>query len=209
MSHEGRDYFSFDPAERQKEAKCFLSIYQDMPLVQQVHEVFGGIGLMMEVLKELGHSPKWHSTWDHSTRCIEELRRKWPKGAHIQVDSFGTPLPTMLMHPSLISADFNTFSPLRAVRDKKYGRLLDGIFQAQPDWVEITDSAVYRLHLNRPYYSQLFAQEITDVKAYLTATSRWFFLRYGYSIVRAAHHRGASYYLLTRTKPRKFAVEAI
>lgn len=201
--HEERDYLTFGEGERALEAECFRLIFLDLTDPLYLFEAFGGIGVLRTVLEDKGVRVLRHEAWDHSPRCIEELRRKWPDGHYHEVDSFASEVPhtspgevKLLPEMFLYSADFNTFSPLRYTRDRRYQNLVNQMFDRGPGYIHITDSAVYRLHLNAWYYSRLFGGEITDLNSYLTATSKWFYDTFRYSIVRAAWHRGASYYLL-------------
>lgn len=205
---EDRDYFVFveeKAREVDKERECFRAILSDLNPCDHVWEAFGGIGLLHQLLvKEFGWTPQYQ-TWEHSARCVEYLQGLDPSMEVTLGDSFQMEIP--LARPNaLFSLDFNTFTPLRAERDAKYLDLVTRVCAAQPRWLQVTDSAVNRLHLNFGPYTQLFGRPITDLPSYLKSVSRWFYDRFGYSVRKAAYHHGASYLLLSREPATNFKV---
>ncbi len=208
-----RDYMTFVDGKKAKEvareAECFWFIYQALhvPLFQ-VFEMFGGVGLMREVLEREGHlAPNAvYEMWDHSERCVQLLKHKYPDARVFERDSFARRTPEVEVDWCLFSADFNAFSPLRAHRERKFMRVLERLVRYEPRWIQITDSAVNRMHLNAINYTKFYGQKVTDLKSYLKATSDWFYDSFGYSIVRAAYHHGACYYLLRHDRPNVFNI---
>jgi hypothetical protein len=192
---EARDYFTFKPNEVRRERECARYIFTPLPVLGSVVEVFGGFGLMLELLEDMGKvTPATEVVaWDHSPSCIRARRDRWPGHRNVVTDSF-----TMSVPPAeLVSVDFNTFSPLKAHRVRRYRRLLDGVFGVDPQWVQLTDSAPSKLHMNAVSYRRFFGRRVVDVKSYLKACSAWYEAEYGYSVRAAAWHTNAAYCLLS------------
>lgn len=202
MSREGRDYLQIPEKQRLLEAECFRYIFKGCPRYRMIFEAFGGLGLLRQTLSQMkkGWEPDIHISHDHSERMIREILSRFPSVAAILGDTYELPMPVADPRPSLFSADFNSFSPLQMDRSKKKRRLIEAMVGRSPTSLQITDSAVFRLHLNRKAYEREWNTKITTPESYLRAVSRWFWERYGYWIDRAAYHRWASYYLLRRTK---------
>lgn len=186
-------------AEHARKQECFRYLFQNAPTFSTVLELFGGVGVLYLKLEEMRKvtADTIHETWEISPGCVAELKRRLSREDHIRLtDSFSTPLPAFVGSPSLVSLDFNTFTPLRATRDRRFIYLLDRVFSAAPTFVHVTDSAPNKLHLNAPHYTRFFGRDVSDVPSYARAASRWFLRRYGYRINRAVYHSNALYYLL-------------
>lgn len=194
------------PKGVEKRKRCWRSILSEIEPCDQVWEPFGGIGLLHGTLKEMGWKPKHYEVWEHAADCVERLEQlRRPKPKVLLGDSFFMPVPRARPN-ALFSLDFNTFTPYRADGDPRFMDFLRRVAEREPRWLQVTESAVSRLHLNLDTYSSFFGKPVTDLESYLLLVSKWFYRHLGYSVRRAAHHHGASYLLMDRTPPKRFKV---
>lgn len=186
------------PGDVVREKLCFQHLLEAIPTdgFQSVLETFGGSGLFRSLLPV---EPGKHETWDYSEQCCDHLRTRFPGSRVVQADSFVRSIPSGL---SLVSADFNTWTPLKCTKDARYAGMTRRLMEAAPKYLQLTDAAVNRLHLNHRSYARAFgvsewsSGEENLVQWYARNVSLFFYQLGGYSVQRCAYHHGAMYYLL-------------
>lgn len=200
---ESRDYLDMTddrPLDTFRESLAFRHLLSGMVVPPKaVLELFGGAGVFRtELGRHFPHFRGLHVSWDHSLKCVEALREKFPASDVRCVDSFTYPIPRAMW--SLISADFNTWTFLKYKNRKDYADVTARIFLAGADFVQLTDSAVNKLHLNWRAYAREFGVEAERMSPadYICELGDHFAEFYGYSLVSAAYHTGASYLLFMR-----------
>lgn len=147
---ESRNYLDMTaekPGDTEREELCFRYLLDQIPdqRIPKLLELFGGIGLF----RSLVASPEYHESWDFSEDCCHHIQNKFPRTLVRRVDSFSEEIEKGF---DLISADFNAWTPLKQLSDPKY-KVLDRIFQALPRYVQFTDAAISKLHLNYKSYA--------------------------------------------------------
>ena len=203
---EDRPYTHFErfkPHELERERQCFCIILSAMPsdYVPRVSlELFGGVGLFLSLVP-----PEWatqrYYVWDHDNGCVVRLRKDHPHVIAMRVDSFTHPFP---MGVKFISADFNSFTLLRWCTVPRYRKIMDRIFQSGAEYIQVTDSAINKLHINRSSYEKFWPEAVSGrrcietIDDYVEAFSDYAFRMYKYRVIRGAYHHGASYLLLQR-----------
>ena len=213
---EDRPYTHFEkfkPGQFERERQCFQIILDAIPSSYAptgVLELFGGVGLFLSLVPEEWRNKNYHS-WDHNPDCVSRVHGGYPEVTASVKDSFTSPFPSPL---GIISADFNTFTILKWATDPKYQNLIYGIFAAGADYVQITDSAVNRLHLNGPHYEKFILpanrnKRIATLDDYVEVFSDLVFLDHPYRVIKVAYHHGASYLLFQRSGARKRKVRSI
>jgi len=202
---EARDYLQMTkerPGDTRREEGCFAHLLSAIPapVSGKILETFGGIGLFRSVAESLGlFGPETeHECWDFSADCVAHLRAKFPGSVVCHVDSFAESVPPGLV---LLSADFNTWTFLKYQREEAYKKMTDRLFDAEPEWLQLTDSAVNKLHLNYRSYAKALglkdAELVRDPEGYIQSVAYSFADR-GYGLRAAAYHNGAAYYLFQR-----------
>lgn len=189
------------PGDIARERECFAALlgHIDKGSLVRVHEVFGGYGVFRGAAERVGVlSPEVeYSVWDHSADCLALYRGRYPNTHVTQGDSFQLDMP---WDCSLISADFNTWTPLKWYNRDDYRRLTDRIFGTGAEYVQLTDAAVNKLHLNHRSYAVPLMEpdwSLKDPQPYFAAVARWAYNWWGYGLVAVTYHSGAAYYLLT------------
>lgn len=201
---ERRDYIQMTkekPEDIRRERECYRQLFSifSAPFAS-VLEIFGGAGILREVLGEqkLVDDGTRHEAWDYSERCVDYLAQTFPLSAVRRVDSFNEPIENGW---ELISADFNSWTFLRYAKQTPYQKLTTRLFESGAAYVQLTDSAVNKMHLNWTHYSRVFGREIgTDAPLldYMSHLDVNFRARFNYSLLRVAHHANASYLLFQR-----------
>lgn len=206
---EARDYLKMReerPGDYRREAECFRVLLREVGPVDFALETFGGAGPFRTVAEEEGviGPGTVHESWDFSADCVAHLKERFPGSRVRHLDSFETPVPG---GADIISADFNTWTFLKYSREKPYRKMTDRLFAAGPEWLQITDSAVNKLHLNFRSYARALlregdAEELKNPADYIHALALYFFAAKGYGLRKAAYHHGAAYYLFRKnTQP--------
>ena len=158
-------------------------------------EWFAGLGVASQVIRDTWPGLVRHIMVDKSADCAEVLLRKfagklgvlvycadartlhpWPAGAH-----------------SLVCLDWNTWTVLHW---EKWWTELEMIFRWQPAVVQLTDTAVNKLHFHHQTYEDIMSAPCRTPMDYLTALSQWFYTHHGYSIRWAVYYHVAAYMLL-------------
>ena len=165
--------------------------------VKSIRECFAGVGVLTEVYQETFH-PQAHELWEYDGGCCEVLRNKFPGLDVWQGDSFAHPFP--LCEVDLTDLDFNTFTGFWVVRDTKHCRtLLKEVFKTNR-YVMFTDTAIFRMYLNKNVYSQALKRPVDDFLAYGQAMNNMIKQVYGHRIVSARSHRNMATFLTERVE---------
>lgn len=199
------------PQEVEREMKCMLTLIQRLKSelgkptltangahirVDKVVELFGGAGLVSSIIqKEL--NPAFHVMWDIDTECVQCLQTQFADVTGMLVtkgDAYKLSLPEITPE-SVLFCDFNSFTIHGLMKGNTEGKFLDEAFAKKPLAVEFTDSAVNKLHLHTQRYSQLLGGPAGNIAEYLNSYRHLGYERWGYSLVEAAFHHGASYTL--------------
>jgi hypothetical protein len=173
------------PGELERERECFRLILEGIE-PRSVLDVFCGLGVFAGALRR---RPDSYVAWDRDLECVERFASEFPGALVVRRDSFnaeGWPAAV-----DLVSLDFNTFTLLRYRTVLHYRGLVDRSFATAERWVQFTDSAVSKLHLNAGVYGP----EVADLASYLAAWNREV---EGFGIVAVAYHSGAAYLLWRR-----------
>lgn len=189
------------PEDTPKSKECWRRLFAQfqVPFVS-VLETFGGAGILRVVLEEQGllDANTRHETWEFAPDCVEFLREQFPTSVVRSCDSFDEPITPGW---ELISADFNSWTYLRFTDFPLYRAMTERLFSAGARYVQLTDSAVNKIHLNAPAYAQRFKKEIRPdhmVRDYVDHLDLAFREKFGYSVVHVTHHANASYLLFQR-----------
>lgn len=191
------------PEDIRREQECYRQLFaSNFRPFSSVLETFGGAGILRGVFEEQGLiAPNTrHEAWDFSEDCVQYLRAKFPHSTVRQVDSFREPIQPGW---DLISADFNSWTFLKFKTQQTYAEMTARIFSARPAFVQLTDSAVNKMHLNHVHYARVFARPIRAESAlvdYLGYLSDDFRVRFGYHLVGVTYHANASYLLFRRDR---------
>lgn len=202
---EARDYLKMTderPLDTFRERECFRHVLGPVAPFNSVLEMFGGAGVFRTLIEELGLlGPQTrHETWDHSQACVDHLSSLFPKSRVVLADSFQQPFPEGL---DLISADFNTWTALKYRTDKAYSGATQRLFRSGALWVQLTDSAVNKLHLNGNSYRKAMGSPPSEDRLppaeYFQLVAQAIRREFGYRMWAVAYHQGAAYYLFHRT----------
>jgi hypothetical protein len=197
-----RGYFWFlqnKMADVRREAACFEAIFDELPkLGGTAVEFFGGIGMCSTLIHEI-LKPRTHIIYDIDPFCVSHLKhmtRKW-RGVQInQGNVFATPV-AKFSHAKFFSFDFNQFTILHWRDNTSILQTLDAVIKtAQPSYIQLTDSAVNKLHLNLGLYSSISGMDVSDITSYVRAFSKLALNSWNYSVTLAYYHFGATYLLL-------------
>lgn len=183
------------------ERKCFQYIlnriaWQKTP-PPNVWELFGGIGLFASLVQPLWRNENYTS-WDNDSACVKMIHAKYPHINARQCDSFNSTPPDKC---DIITADFNSFTLLKFVRQPQYYHLVTRIFSLKAQWIQITDSAINKLHLNKSVYSTVLKKEVSTLSDYIAGLTDTIAIPFGYNYTACVYHFGASYILFERGKP--------
>lgn len=162
---------------------------------ETVMEMFGGSGWHSAAIQDL-LTPHRHHIMDIAPSCVESIKLSFPPGGEMggerrlsveQGDSYAHAREGFGGKDyDLIHADFNQFTPMRAVKEKLYKGVLDSIFKHSA-WSIVTDSAVYgvsRFDRNREAYAKFFGKNIHNVSDYFHAANEWYEQNFGRVIKR-------------------------
>jgi hypothetical protein len=181
-------YLLHKPADVRRQAMCLKKIFQSLPRVRSVAEYFGGVGFCSKLIHEIV-KPKQHYIFDIDPFCVAHLKhmtRDWV-GASVTSDQFQGGI-------DLHCFDFNMFTFVKFSSKSVENQILDAALIHQPRYIQITDSAVNKLHLNYKSYGLANSRP----QGYFKAFSDSAYERWGYSVTRAYYHVGAAYLLLER-----------
>lgn len=178
-------------SEQDCELDCMRQVLGDAAVPHIVYDALGGTGMVANLMHELWPGSVIYS-WELDGRCVRRYRaRRLPRAFVFQGDTLDAGVPGF----DAAVLDFNLFTLLdltRGNRGQFQKALLEKVFQRHPKWVELTDSAVPRLHLN--YRSYGLAEP--DWERYCDLLSYRLDADWGYRIVSRSHHHAASYYRL-------------
>lgn len=196
MGIESKPYNEFTQAERDREAACFRDLLDNVPPAEvgSVLELFGGVGLFGSQARER-FPLSCHELWEASEPCAEVLRENLPLARVVVTDSMKREVPPDF---SLVSADFNSFTALKWYRDRDYKDVMDRVFHSGAEWVQLTDSAVSKLHLNKRSYEKAMNLRVESAEDYVHALEGRVFHAYGYGLRYVTRHRNAAYLLFKK-----------
>lgn len=185
-----RAFHEFPAETMGRRTVCREQLVASLPPVETVRELFGGLGLTATMIRNL-HHPKEHRVTEIHPDLVEHLRRnRFDTG---QEHAFAA-VRRIREHPyDLVDADFGLFTVLQWERKPELQQFMEDLFNGGHRHIFITDEAVSRLGVNRDKYARVLDAIVNDLEDYVNGWSRCFYGRYGYSIVQAEHHRGATY----------------
>ena len=165
--------------------------------VDTVVEFFGGSGIGPAIIQSLFH-PVQHRAYDIDPECVAHLLSQ-RFSSRLEVVEADAKEAMLAERPSdLAVLDFFSFS---AYRISDWRRQLDVVFGLEPRAVQITDTSLARLPLQRERYSEALGVEVTDAPSYLQAFSDKFHRDYGYSAIAAAYREFACLMLVPSKVP--------
>lgn len=187
---------------------CMKSIGRDMPPLRSVLEPFAGIGLIWDALVEMGlaENVEQHEAWELSEKCFDLLRKKHPNSRVVLGDALLAEFRPLLS-PSFLSFDPNSCTVARLAHDRRYRQHFEHLISLRPDYVEFTDTAINKLHLNAGVYADLTGRLVSDANSYFRAASAYYRRHFGYGVERVAYHHGAAYLLLRPGAARILSIE--
>jgi hypothetical protein len=113
---------------------------------ERLFEFFGGLGRVTRMAMEVFPGVPIE-TWDMDDRCCEELRSI---GGGVEVRTGDSLSDLVVTERSGVLMDFNVWTVLKA--RTVYADVMDRVMAARPRWVQVTDSALSKLHLNYASY---------------------------------------------------------
>jgi len=176
---------------------AFRDIAKDIEKGGKVIEFFGGSGFQTMIIQKI-IQPNQHLVYDISEICVEHMKRMFP-GQFVDVrraDSFER---FKIDKCDTAICDFNTFTALRLVDDRKVESSLKKLLEReQLKYVTITDSSKTKMHLNNKVYQKWLDYEIENFVDYCKGFSRYLFKEFGFSVKKVNYHYGASILFLQR-----------
>lgn len=184
----------------QVHAAAQLYCYKDLrdliktPKISTVVEFFGGSGIGTTIIQRL-FEPQLHCVYDIDPACVKHLQAQefsdcvdvWQGDAH-EVMLEEADYPDYRLH--LAACDFFSFS---AYRIPEWREQFDAIFAKKPYGVQITDTSIARLPLQRKRYAEALGRDFTTTPEYLMAFSNWIWEHYGYVATSIAYREFACY----------------
>lgn len=156
--------------------------------IDYVTEFFGGCGFGTAMVQGIFH-PEEHNVIDLDQACVDHIAAQG-FGAGVSVGQ-GDAKQAMLrpVKSDLIVCDFFSFT---AHQMKDWRPQLDNLFKSSPKAIQITDTSLARLHLQRERYATALGHEFGTAEEYLLAYSERFREDYGYSLLAAGHREFAA-----------------
>ena len=173
-----------------------------------VCELFGGSGWHTAAIRDLV-KPSSHWVLDIDSDCVRSIRdslRDEPGMKVFKANSYEFAADKLATAEfDWVHADFNKFTLMRGLREKRYSKTLDGIFGSKHrKVVTITDSAIYgfKFGKNLEAYEKAFGARELDENSYYYMASDFYFMRYGFHIreVITWDHMSSMYKLTRGTK---------
>lgn len=184
-------FYEYLQTASSKNASCFLELVKDLPSGLSVSEHFGGCGLFSTIIQQVLH-PRTHTIYDLDSDCVAQLESVFGSVASV---AQGDAKETMGARAQLVVLDF-AYATIRNHDEWPWAR----VTAAEPGYIIWSDTACRRIGLHRAAYSKIFGTPIHTHEDYVNAYSQWMWKRYGYSIVKEAHHV-YSYMRAERTPP--------
>lgn len=170
--------------------------------IDSVAEFFGGSGIGTAIIQSL-FQPSRHRAYDIDPECVAHLLSQ-RFSARLEVVEADARQAMLSEGPvDLAALDYFSFS---AYRIGDWRRQLDVVFGLEPRAVQITDTSLARLPLQRERYSEALGSEVTDAPSYLQAFSDKFHRDYGYSAIAAAYREFACLMLVPSKTPSTVAL---
>ena len=179
-----------------------LHVYQELKKqipdinVDTVVEFFGGSGIGSGIIQGL-FKPAKHYVYDKDSQCVTHLQaQKFTHACEIwQGDAKEAMLDEAtydygLSSNYIIACDFFSFS---AYRIPEWDRQFEAIFALEPLAVQITDTSIARLHLQRERYAKVLGREFTTTEGYLNAFSDYMWEHYNYVATDVAYREFACF----------------
>jgi hypothetical protein len=196
-----RDDTPYDqpPAVLARKAACMEWVFRGAPPVDRVLEAFGGLGVTTVAIAR--RFPRAHiRSVDLDAGCVERARRatvSYVNVRHEQNDALAE-LSSWDEGGALgVSLDFNRFTLLDLTRRGGWRRqILDSALALSPTWLQLTDTAVGKLHLHWRGYGL----EDGDYLTYINTIDRWFRVGEDLRVTRVARRSTSSYLLLERIR---------
>ena len=163
--------------------------------VQSVVEYFGGMGRSSVIIQE-ELRPKRHVVIDIDEKQyqhLNSLRSIYSSLFVYRDDAYGIAGG----HPADFAAlDFPYFTLTRLLKEAPFTKIIGAVTSKRPRYLEISDGALSRLHLNYAIYSEVAGTEVRTPEQYFQALSQTFLSKFNYGISFAAHFGRASALLL-------------
>lgn len=192
--------------ERLRELSCMNFVLSAAPKPTVVYEAFGGIGMTAELMSNLWPNALIQST-ELDLDCVAQYRARGLKNATCYPQSCET-----LFHKTFknraklgITLDFNQCTVLDMRRDGFQRDIIRRAIAMDPAWIQITDSAIGKLHLNWPSYGLRVGKWTPKGKeaariAYWCEVWSALNAQWPCLLKKVAHHSAASYLLFVPHK---------
>jgi len=195
-------YYSRPAKERAREAACMRHVLAGAEAPDVIVESFGGIGMTAQIMRDFWPGASIYSS-DLDTACAQEWNAKLQTQNPLRYCDNDDALSVLQkLAPTIqppqkvgVSLDFNRLTLL----DLEKGReddwrleLIGEVLELRPSWIQVTDSACSKLHLNWRSYGL----ERPGFIDYINKLDEWWQQRTKYKMMAVARHHAASYYRL-------------
>jgi hypothetical protein len=174
-----------------RKARAYRTLVERVGRAESVTEYFGGFGMTATVIRNVLR-PARHVLIDNDPRCVASLRAAFPAALVIEDDAaahFGR-------HPADLSClDFNRFTLLAAVAPRSP---LPAVAASSRAGLIVTETGIFRLHLNRPSYSRAAGRPVVTPADYFAA---WADLAPPLRLAAVAYHATAAFLLFLPAPP--------
>jgi hypothetical protein len=191
-----RPFHEFPVSSMGRRAVCRERLLANLPQIETAVELFGGLGITSTILR---------NTQTLSDHVVSELNQDLV--GHLARNGFNARQGDAFAEVSgyqgrdLLDCDFGLFTILQWRKNPELQEFADSAFNGGHRYLIWTDESISRLGVNREKYAAVFATETKNIKDYVNNWSKLWFSLYGYSILDAQHHRGATYTMWTRQEP--------
>jgi hypothetical protein len=191
------------------EKEAFKNIIKDISIIPKVTtELFGGMGLFCS-LRPNSWLDKVYITYDHDDICVEHLKNTHPDIEVRKADSFEEPID---FKTEFLTADFNSYTLLKHKDQKRYSNLIERISNLPSiQFLQVTDSAISKLHLNGLVYQKKMNTGITldNIQDYINCFAGFYWNEYRWGLKSCYYHRNASYLLFQKNAMIKYNIVPI
>ena len=173
----------------------YLQQRQDELGIKSVVEFFGGVGIGTAIIQKVLR-PESHIVYEIDDVCINHLKNQ-AFADRITVEMRDAKEAMLDSTADLMYLDFFSFS---AYRLKDWRRQLDAVFFSEPTAVEITDTSIARLPLQKERYAKALGRTFDGREDYAMAFSDKITREYGYKLAYYAYRENACMVFLPKDK---------
>ena len=188
-------YSDVPESHRLAEVRCATELCKWLPKHIGVVEFFAGLGSLHDVFE---------SELEPTSHYVCELDQKSVDGLLVRLSGSKTVVECgnayVLAFPHitdgcLVSLDFNKYTILNLLQSKEAFWTLGHIATCGAKYIHLTDSAVFRMHLNAKAYTKHLGVEIKNIDDYFAACADKYFEMLGWTLMGTPYHRGAAHLL--------------